>query len=632
MRQVIFILVCSILGYSVVVAQKMIPLEPLVVKAVAHDTSPMLRDMPLLPPGPRNERWENEEVPNVSPFLFWRQSTKLDGTSADSDPVVQSSHGKWAPNPAIINFEGLNNSSAVLPPDPNGDIGSDYYIQTVNEAFAIYSKAGELVFGPAGLGTIWQGMPGSYTSDGDPIVLHDHLAGRWVISQFSLPNFPNGPFYELIAVSQTSDPTGAWHRYAFQFSKMPDYPKFGVWPDGYYMSAKMFYSGSLNWAGSAAIVLERDSMLTGNQAGMIFFQMDASVRALLPADLDGQAPPSGSPGLFMTAVDDVNGGGDDRLELYTVHPDWVNPANSTISAPEILTTAPFDSDMCGWATNCIPQAGTSSRLDALSSLLMSRLQYRNFSTHETLVVNQTVDADATNHAGIRWYELRNSGAAWAIWQQGTYAPDSCHRWMGSTAMDGQGNIALAYSVSGSGLFPSIRATGRRVTDPPGLMTFMEEHIIDGGGAQTYPEGRWGDYSMLSVDPADEETFWYTNEYYASTGSMNWQTRIVSFTINDLQVGVPDLGPGANTSVFLNQNSPNPFSHATVISWQLAKGSWQLLKVYNIVGNEVATLVNCYMPAGNHSVEFNAERLPDGIYFYQLHANGIVETRKMILLK
>jgi len=632
MKHLFIVFICVTLGYFPGFSQGEIPLKPLIEKAVHHDTSPILRDMPMLPPGHRNERWENEEVPNMSPFLLWKQSTNLDGTSADNDPVVQSSHGRWSPNPAILNYEGINNISGLLPPDPNGDVGNDHYIQTVNLSFAIYTKAGELIFGPAGLGTIWQGMPGSYTSDGDPIVLYDHLADRWVISQFSLPNYPNGPFYELVAVSQTGDPTGAWHRYAFQFNKMPDYPKLGVWPDGYYMSAKMFNSGSLNWAGSGAIVLERDSMLTGNSARMLFFQMDQSVRALLPADLDGQAPPSGSPGLFMSTVDGDISSGEDRLEIYTLHTDWVNPDNSVLSEPETVATEPFDSDMCNWSTNCIPQAGVNYRLDALSSLLMSRLQYRNFSTYETMVVNQTVDADGTNHAGIRWYELRNTGPGWNIWQQGTYAPDSCHRWMGSAAMDGQGNLALAYSVSGAALYPSVRATGRRFTDPPGQMTYQEEHIIDGGGAQTYVEGRWGDYSMLSVDPVDDETFWYTNEYYASTSSLNWQTRIASFTINDLQVGDTDLVSGSNKSVFLNQNSPNPFSNETVISWQLAKGSWQMLKVYNIVGNEVATLVNNYMPAGKQSVEFYAERLPDGIYFYQLHANGIVETRKMIIMK
>lgn len=607
-------------------------MKPIIEKAVHHDTSPLLRDIPVLPPGPRNERWENEEVPNISPFLLRKQSNNLDGTNVATDPVLQTSQGEWAPNPAILNFEGLNNSSGVLPPDPNGDIGDEYYIQAVNVSFAIYTKAGELIFGPAGLGTIWQGMPGSYTSDGDPIVMYDHLAGRWVISQFSLPNYPNGPFYELVAVSQTGDPTGAWHRYAFQFNKMPDYPKLGVWPDGYYMTAKMFSSGALNWQGPAAIVLERDSMLTGNSARMIIFQLDESVEAMLPADLDGQAPPVGAQGLYLTSVDDVTNGGDDRLELYAVHAAWTNPENSTISDPEILYTAPFDSDMCGWSTNCIPQAGTSSRLDALSSLMMSRLQYRNFTTYEAMVINQTVDADGTNHAGIRWYELRNSGPGWNIWQQGTYAPDSCHRWMGSAAMDGQGNIALAYSVSGTDLFPSIRATGRRLNDPPGIMTFQEEPIVEGNGSQTNSSFRWGDYSALNVDPVDHETFWYTNEYYSSSSNMDWKTRITSFTINDLQVNVPDKVTNFDTPVYLNQNSPNPFSQTTIISWQSEKGSWQTLKVFDVFGKVVAKLVDEFKPAGKQSYDFNAEGLPAGIYFYQLQADGIVETKKMILIK
>ena len=224
---------------------------------------------------------------------------------------------------------------------------------------------------------------------------------------------------------------------------------------------------------------------------------------------------------------------------FQLNTDWADVGNSTFTGPLVLSTEPYDPNMCAGDRNCIPQAGTSRKLDALAGFLMHRVQYRNFGTHQAMVACQTVDANGADHAGIRWYELRNTGNSWSIHQQGTYAPDTNHRWMASIAMDGQQNIALGYSVSGTGIFPSIRATGRRATDPPGLMTFMEEPIVNGGGYQSAEESRWGDYSMLAVDPADDETFWYTNEYYPTSGYMNWMTRVATFKISTLPVVVQD---------------------------------------------------------------------------------------------
>ena len=494
-----------------------------------HDTSPPLRSLPMIQPLPRTERWENDEIPNKF-FMRPNEPRNLAENGKDRDPVVQNFFGPLAPAGTRVNFEGVSNLSGVYPPDPNADIGFSHIIETVNSSFAIYSKTGSLMYGPADLSTLWTGFPGPWdgTNDGDPIVVFDHLANRWVVTQFSLPSYPNGPFYELIAVSQTSDPLGSWHRYAFTFTNMPDYPKFGVWPDGYYMSINSFTSGSGTWAGPAAAAFQRDSMLAGKTALMVFFQLSTSLDPLLPCDLDGPAPAAGTPNFFLMAVD----GSPDRLQLYQFAVNWANTASSTFTGPTTLSTASFDMNMCAGSSNCVPQSSTTVKLDAISDRLMNRLQYRNFGTHDVLLASHTVDATGSDLAAVRWYELRRTTGSWAINQQSTYSPDATHRWMGSVAMDGQGNIALGYSASGSSMFPAIRATGRRAADASGVMTLSEMTIYAGSGSQTGTANRWGDYTSMMVDPTDDQTFWYTNEYYASTSSVGWKTRIASFQITD----------------------------------------------------------------------------------------------------
>jgi len=451
------------------------------------------------------------------------------------------------PSP-IQGFEGVNNNdnqiltgSAVLPPDTNGDVGPNHYVQWVNNSFAIWNKSGTLLYGPAAGNTLWSGFGGACQTqnDGDPIVLYDPLADRWLMSQFALPDYPNGPFYQCIAVSQTPDPTGAWHRYAFlaHNTKMNDYPKFGVWPDGYYMSVNQF-SSSGAYAGAGAFVFDRANMLAGNPATFQYFDLDLvnpNFGGMLPSDLDGaKPPPAGSPNYFVEVDDSSLIAPSDALRIWEFHVDWTTPANSTFGFSgqpnTVLSTGAFDPNMCSSnpPVNCIPQPGTTRKLDAISDRLMYRLQYRNFGTHESLVVNHTVDVDGADHAGIRWYELRDPGGAPTIYQQGTYAPDANHRWMGSIAMDGNGNMALGYSVSSGTVYPSIRYTGRLTSDPLGTMPQGESTLMAGGGSQEHSSSRWGDYSMMAVDPVDDCTFWYTQEYYQTTSSADWRTRIGSF--------------------------------------------------------------------------------------------------------
>jgi hypothetical protein len=349
---------------------------------------------------------------------------------------------------------------------------------------------------------------------------------------------------------------------------------------------------------------------------------------MTPADLDGTAPPAGAPGLFALVKEAPAGSGGDQINIFELHADWTNVANSTFTGPQVISVAPFDQNMCGGSRNCIPQGGTTSKVDPLTGFLMHRLQYRNFGTHQAMVANHTVDADATDHAAVRWYELRNSGSSWSIFQQGTYAPDADHRWNASVAMDGQQNIAIGFSVSGSALYPSIRATGRKATDPPGIMTFLEEPIMPGAGYQLISDGRWGDYSMLTVDPVDNETFWYTNQYYTQPTYEQWTTRIASFKISTLPVGMPEQPEITHEGSLITGNYPNPFQNFTTIRYQVRASDHVTVKVFDLLGKEVAVLLDVTEEPGEKSLVFDARNLPEGIYFYQLRVGKVVETRKM----
>lgn len=612
-------------------AQQQINRSSSVLLPVEHDKSLPLRYLPIVDKREEGFQGESEPVTNLGFQLKWNEYKSRIKSGFAPDPVVQSRQGNYSPNRTLVNIDGQVNRDLVNPPDPNGDVGINHYIQTVNASFMIFSKTGETLYGPAGLGTIWQGMGANYPSDGDPIVLYDHLADRWIISQFSFPNYPVGPGFILIAVTSTGDPLGSWYRYAYKFDNFCDYPKIGVWPDGYYLSLHYFTFGTPStWLGPTAAVLERDSMLNGREARLICFQNKPADDSMLPADLDGPSPPEGSPGYFLMVCDDSYSGGVDRLQVYQLKADWSETANSTLSGPEIINTAAFDFNMCG-GEKCIPQRTSQQKLDVLADRLMFRVQYRNFGTYQVIMANHTVDADGKDHAGIRWYELRNYDSIWTIFQQGTYAPDANSRWMGSIAMDGLGNIALGYSVSSDSVDPSIRATGRRNGDPEGLMTFREEFIVIGKGSQNMLASRWGDYTMMAVDPVDDLTFWYTNQYFNNVYSV-WDTRIASFTINDLQGLVPDQTIRSTNTILFLENFPDPFSASTTIHYSLSSGQHVTLKVYNILGRELATLADDDEGPGEKSILFHADHLPGGIYFYRLQAGSMVASRKMVVSK
>lgn len=514
-------------------------LTPEITFSAYNDTSPPLRSIsPLASPQAKHKIIEQSGRP--LPKAAFDAKNRL--------PAPQAAHlapagaGERLPGP-LLSFDGISNVNALLPPDTNGDAGPNHYVQFVNVSFAIFSKTGELLYGPVPETTLFSnfGTGCEWHDSGDPIALYDHLADRWLLSYMAWPNSLPGNVYQCIAISQSGDPLGAWHRYAFlvERSKLNDYPKLGVWPDAYYMTANLFTLSS--FAGAGVWAFERLAMLQGQPARLVHFDLQSvnpDFGGMLPADLDGPPPPLGAPGLFAE-VDDASWIGPlDALRLWEFHVDWTAPANSTFGQAgqpnQILPTAPWSPLPCtGFTRDCIPQPNASGNayLDAIGDRLMHRLVYRNFGDHATLLANHTVDA-GNGRAGIRWYELRHTGAVWDIHQQSTYAGDwtgsTAHRWMASLAMDNRGNLAIGYSASSPTLYPSVRYIGRRAEDPPGVLPRLETSFVEGGGSQLSDASRWGDYSMMSIDPTDDCTFWYTNEYYAASSAADWQTRIGAF--------------------------------------------------------------------------------------------------------
>jgi hypothetical protein len=539
------------------------------------------------------------------------------------DPVLQLSGPSASAPSAIANFDGVNNISGVLPPDTNGDIGPNHYVQWVNLSFAIYSRSGALLYGPADGSSLWQGFGGpcESTNDGDPIVLYDEHADRWLMSQFALPRFPRGPFYQCIAISQTGDPEGPYHRYQFSFDKLNDYPKFGVWRDGYYMSINQFTCNVLgcNWAGQGVAAFPRAQMLAGAAASMVYFDMasvDTTLGGMLPSDLDGPLPPAGTPNYYAQFDDNAWGYSPDQLQIWEFSVDWADPPNSTFTKRAALPTAAFDSDLCGYSRNCIPQAGSSVRLDAISDRLMYRLQYRNFGAYQTLVANHTVDVNGSDQAGVRWYEIRLANGAPSIHQQGTFAPDTNHRWMASAAMDARGNISIGYNVSSGQMFPRISFTGRKASDPLGTMTVGEGDVIVGSGAQTHTSSRWGDYSLLAVDPQDGCTFWYTTEYYAGTSGASWRTRVGSFQIDCGGGGGGDpQPPAAPTGLVANAVSSSRID----LTWADNSTNEANFIVERCPGQSCSDFADVATLAANTTSYANTGLSPNTAYTYRIRA-------------
>ncbi|MCP4902319.1 MAG: hypothetical protein GY906_35580 [bacterium] len=515
--------------------------------------TPALRDMP------QAMEWRPGDPIKEIPRRFYPVPGRDDFVPGEGqrDPLLDLQNNALRSHAPVVtvdlNMDGLPFGGGT-PPDTVGDVGPDHYVQSVNASrIAVYDKTGTMLPGfPIALDSLAPG--GSCASGaGDPIVLYDWLADRWFLQEFTFSNDM------CIYVSQTSDPTGAYYLYQFTAPSFPDYPHFGVWPDAYYGTSNEDGSGGPQ----TTYAFERTNMLAGTAAAMQRLAVVPPVsgygfQALTPADHDGDAvPPAGAPGIFMRQYDDEAHDvspvpADDYLEMYEMTVDWATPANTIVTALAPITITDFNSWMINYSTfYSVPQPGTGQRLDPIREVVLQRLAYRNFDSHEALVGNFATNRDpATSgsnvEAGNRWFELRRTGGpagSWILHQEGTFGGDTnsstANFFMGSVAMDGQGNIALGYSktdVGGSPIYPSIGFTGRLTTDALGTMG-PENLTVAGVQAQT-SSGRWGDYAAMSIDPADDCTFWFTNEYMPGS---SWGTRITSFSFAGCSTGIFEDG-------------------------------------------------------------------------------------------
>jgi hypothetical protein len=508
-------------------------------RSYKNDVSPPLANMPQLPvvQRPEHEAAENAKIPH--------------NHVNKPDPVVQNFLAPDVMPATILNFDGIPFPGVACncaPPDTDGEVGLTQYVQMVNEGYQVFNKAtGASVLGPSDIQTIWQGFGGACETggSGDPVVLYDQIANRWLISQFATATGGNPITDECIAVSTTNDATGTYNRYGFHLgSNLFEYPHIGLWPDpannGYFMSDNVFNSSGTGFLGTQAFAFDRAAMLIGAVATFVTPGLTtggAANEAFLPADLDGSTlPPAGSPCPYVEFPDGGNG---NTYRTWLFHPDFVTPAMSTFVQRTSPAAAGYTA-ICPATRACVPQpAGTA--VDAIGDRLMFRLPYRVIGGVERIMGNYTVSSGGV--AGIRWFELRNvtSGSETVV-QESTYQPDTVWRWMGSLAQDQSGDMALGFSASNASTFPSVRYAGRLVGDPVNTLGQGEAVLFAGLGSQTGSGSRWGDYSDMTIDPVDDCTFWYTQEYYpAGTTSFNWRTRIGNFKF-------PTCGGGAGVPV------------------------------------------------------------------------------------
>ena len=511
------------------------------------------KDLRSLPYYPANE--ENEET-RLKRHPQFKSNRKADPLQA----VRQAAQVVAMPTP-VATYPGITSGQGgcgCLPPDTQGDVGPNHYIQAVNSSIKILDKSGNQLLAPTTYNSFFSPMGpltpcGNNQNRGDGYVFYDHLADRWVVSDFAFPGFPGASFYQCVGVSKTSDPVaGGWWLYAIQVDPanptfLGDYPKFGMWPDAYYFSVDLF-SNNTTFNGVRVFALPRTAMINGTgapNAGAIVYTIDPATLvdsySLVPGNFrTGSPPPVGTPEYFL-AIDSPMGADvvQTQVHVWKFHVDFATPANSTFgigashAANGNITVNGFV-DAYTSTPNIVPQNVTSATLDTLGDRLMSPLVYQNLGGTESLYVSHTVNnnQNSTGPTGIRWYQFNITGStipATAVQQQTfTNGADLLWRWMPSIAVDGQGNMAIAYSTSSSTSEPSIRYAGRLAGDPLNTLAQGEAVMQAGGGHQTTTLGRWGDYSGLGIDPADNATFWHTHEYFSATSNSSWNTRIGKF--------------------------------------------------------------------------------------------------------
>jgi hypothetical protein len=580
-----------------------------------------LRDLPYVAPNPEIEekrltRYPHPEIP----------STTSQSAYPQFDVLVKQTLAPIATMPApTLTFDGMNSSQSgcmCLPPDTDGDVGPNHYVQSVNSSIKIFDKSGNPLNGANG--TTYNsffltlaGTPCSGFNNGDGFVFYDHLADRWVVTDFAFPGtLPGaGPFYECIGVSRTGDPvSGGWNLYAIQHDPsnvtwVGDYPKLAMWNSGgtpaqnaYFLTVNLFDGVTLGFQGVRVFALDRASMLTGGPANTVAFNIPPAglgdSYSLVPAGFRTGAPPPTGRDEFLISVDSPATGGVTLTQVHgwKFHVDFGTPSNSTLGlganhTPNAnVTVNGFIDAFTNTGTLLVPQTGTGQKLDTLGDKIMTPLVYQNRSGLESLWASQTVILNYPNGpTAVRWYQFNVTGgnfpATAAQQQSWNNSGDGLWRWMPSIAVDQNGNMAIGYSTSSATQQPSIRYAGRLASDSANNLGQGEAIMTAGGGHQTHSSGRWGDYSMLSVDPSDNLTFWHTNEYYAATSSASWFTRVGKF-----QFGAP-AGPAVTG---LTYNNAVPFIDGTNLTQRTRytvtaqANSLTQSVVFNIDGSNVKT--------------------------------------------
>lgn len=532
------------------------------------------------------------------------------------DPVRQSSSQFLSMNQNIKvlqNFDGLTNGS---PNDPTGDIGKDYYVEAINATqIGVFDKDGMMI-DQFSANTLWQ--PLGFFSAGDPIVLYDQEYEKWIITEF-----PSGNQL-LIAVSETSDPLGAYDVYNFSTPNFPDYPKYAVWQNALTVTTNEQGPGILH-----IYMLNREQIMNGEDnvdIQRIGIEGNTAIESgffvATPVDWTGQAKPDENQGPYFLSLDDSAWGvsDEDQINLWEIDIDWDDENNTEVTKTSIVT-APYDTYPCsvsgiGWS--CIPQPDGAVGLDGLPDVIMNQSHYRKFPGHESIVLSFVTDVtDGENLAGVRWMELRKSGADdWSLYQEGTYAPDDgLDRFMSSICMDKFGNIALAYNVSSEEEYPGIRMTARRAGDPLGMMTFTEEIVVEGTNT-VEAFARFGDYAHMTIDPIDDVTFWHISEY-GGDGFSNSNVRIVSFILEkeNYDLAVTDISSPETNVLFSSE--PEDVT-ATITNF--GKNPIEVFDVGYIFEGTPSAIENVEFllePDSNYTHTFADQIITDQVGYYDL---------------
>ena len=575
----------------------------------------------------KERKRRNKPVPNF-PGRTDNNQIKYPGAPYGEDPVRQHnvSRDKRFVSTPKVNVEGIDRAFAgPRVPDTDGDIGKDYFVQCVNSSYyQVFDKNGNTIGNPVDFNNLW--APLGFTSFGDPIILFDQEYNRWIITEFA----PTGSNQLLIAISNTSDPLGTFTVYNFATPNFPDYPKYSIWKNTVYIST--------NESGSSVhhlYFLDKDALMTG--AATVRLQRieipgvnnSPGFMVATPLDWSGQIEPATD--ALPTAMyiqDDAWGAvAQDQLEIFSFDIDF-DDSDSTVVTQTSIPTSPFDSDMCaapGGGFACVPQPN-SSGMDGLPYVIMNQMHYRNFITHESIVLNFSVDYTGTSDpiSGIRWMELRrpDPSVAWSVFQEGTYAPDDgLHRFMGAIAMDGLGNIGLGFNVASDTEFAGLRYTGRRVNDALGVMTVDEYNLATGQGITQ--DDRFGDYATMAVDPVDDRTFWFTGEYMKSNSQ--WGTKVVAFNLfrDSIDIGPIDVVRPASAPALTNMETAEiiikNFGLDTIFSFNMGyilDGNSPVMESISrtlLPDSSVSFIFTVPMDLsqiGNHSLEFITELTDD----------------------